>query len=111
MGETRAYEKDEKPMPLIQQIEYELPQVALLPTEWQMEIALVISKFIVAYDNTLTMTPAEQRAERDRELTAFQQRYRSDGSERQLVPKGGNDSAVHESAGGSAGAPDPIIEP
>jgi hypothetical protein len=30
-------------MPLIQQIEYELPQVALLPTEWQLEIAVVFS--------------------------------------------------------------------
>ena len=64
-------------MPLIQQIEFELPRIAELPTEWQMEIALVISKIVVAYDNTLTKTPDEQREERARELAAFQARFRS----------------------------------
>jgi hypothetical protein len=82
-------------MPLIQQIEYELPQIAMLPTEWQMEIAVVLSKFIVAYDNTLTKTPEEQRAERDRELAVFQERYRSlESSATDRKPEGGNGSAV-----------------
>jgi hypothetical protein len=42
-----------------------------------MEIALVLSKFIIAYDNTLIKTPEEQRAERDREIASFQERYQS----------------------------------
>jgi hypothetical protein len=95
-------------MPLIQQIEYELPQVALLPTEWQLEIAVAISKFIVAYDKTLTMTPGEQWAERDRELAAFHELYRSEGSERQgPKPAGGDGSAVHEGPAAEGGAPHP----
>ena len=64
-------------MPLIQQIEHELTLIADLPREWQMEIALVLSKFIVAYDNTLIKSVDEQRGERDRELAAFQERYQS----------------------------------
>jgi hypothetical protein len=64
-------------MSLIQQIEHELPLIAELPREWQMEVALVLSKFIVAYDNTLVKTDDEQRAERERELAAFQKRYQS----------------------------------
>ena len=64
-------------MPLIKQIEHELSLIADLPREWQMEVALVLSKFIIAYDNTLIKTPDEQRTERDRELAAFQERYQS----------------------------------
>ena len=51
--------------------------IAELPREWQMEIALVLGKFIVTYDNTLTKSGDELQAERDRELAAFQQRFHS----------------------------------
>lgn len=64
-------------MPLIRQIEHELPLIAELPREWQMEIALLLSRFIVAFDNTLTKTVEEQRIERERELATFRQRYTS----------------------------------
>lgn len=64
-------------MSLIQQIEFELPRIAELPVGWQLEIALVLSKFIAAFDTSLTKAEAEQNDERDRELTAFQERYRS----------------------------------
>ena len=73
-------------MPLIKQIEHELSLIADLPREWQMEIALVLSKFIVAYDNTLTKSVAEQQAERDRELATFQQRYQSWDPQRPRAP-------------------------
>jgi hypothetical protein len=64
-------------MPLIRQIEHELPLIAELPREWQLEIALVLSRFIVAYDNTLIKSEEEQRTERERELATFHRRYRS----------------------------------
>ena len=63
-------------MPLIKDIESELPLVAELPEEWQKDIALMLSKFVIAHDNTLIMTPDEQRAEREREISAFQLRYK-----------------------------------
>ena len=61
-------------MPLIKDIEGALPLIATLPDEWQKDIALVISNFVVAYDKSLTMTPQEQKAERDREIAAALQR-------------------------------------
>ena len=73
-------------MPLIKQIEHELSLIGDLPREWQMEIALVLSKFIVAYDNTLTKSVAEQQAERDRELAGFQERYKSWDPQRPRAP-------------------------
>lgn len=62
-------------MPLIQEIETELPLVAELPEEWQKDIALILSKIVIAYDNTLTMTPQEQKEHRDREMAVFQRRF------------------------------------
>lgn len=47
-----------------------MPLVAEIPVEWQKDIALVLSKFVLAYDTSLTMTPEEQKAERDREIKA-----------------------------------------
>jgi hypothetical protein len=73
-------------MPLITQIEHELPLIAELPREWQMEIALVLSKFIIAYDNMLIKTPEEQRAERDREIASFKERYQSWEPRRERAP-------------------------
>ena len=55
-------------MPLIKEIEGALPLIATLPDEWQKDIALVISKFVVAYDKSLTMTAEERKDERDREI-------------------------------------------
>jgi hypothetical protein len=55
-------------MPLIKEIEDVLPLMAELPEEWQKDLALVISKTMLAHDRTLTMTPAEQKADRDRDI-------------------------------------------
>lgn len=66
-------------MPLVEEIEKQLPLVAELPEDWQKDIALILSKFVVAYDNTLIMTPEEQRALRDREIDEFQQRLKLRG--------------------------------
>lgn len=57
-------------MPLIKEIDAALPMVAEMPVEWQKDIALVVSKFVLAYDKNLTMTREEQKAERDREIEA-----------------------------------------
>ncbi len=62
-----------------------LPLIATLPEEWQKDIALVVSKFVIAFDKSLTMTPEEQKAERDREIAAALQKswpVRDDQSER-----------------------------
>lgn len=94
-------------MPLIRQIEHELPLIAELPREWQMEIALVLSRFIVTFDNTLTKSVDEQRLDRERELAAFRQRYASWDVDLSGAPtsKGGpNDGVVHERAPGSPGS-------
>jgi hypothetical protein len=61
-------------MPLIKEIEGALPLIATLPDEWQKDIALVVSKFVIAYDKSLTMTAEEQKAERDREISAALER-------------------------------------
>ena len=55
-------------MPLIKEIEGALPLIATLPEAWQKDIALTISKFVIAYDKSLTMTPEAQKAGRDREI-------------------------------------------
>jgi hypothetical protein len=68
-------------MPLIKEIETELPLVAELPEDWQKDVALILSKIVVAYDNTLTMTPQEQKDHRDREIAAFQRRFGLNESE------------------------------
>lgn len=62
-------------MPLIKEIETELPLLAALPEEWQKDVALILSKVVIAYDHTLTKTPEEQKAQRDEELAAFRRRF------------------------------------
>jgi hypothetical protein len=62
-------------MPLIEAIEKELPLVAELPEEWQEDIALWLSRYIVAYDNSLTKSSEELRSLRDGEMKAFEQRF------------------------------------
>ena len=52
--------------------------IATLTDEWQKDIALTLTKFVVAYDKSLTMTPEEQKAERDREIADALQRIRFD---------------------------------
>lgn len=54
-------------MLLIKEIENKLPLVATLPEDWQKDVGLMPSLIIVAYDDTLTMTPDERRARRDRD--------------------------------------------
>lgn len=66
-------------MPLIKEIEGALPLIATLPEEWQKDIALTLTKFVIAFDKSLTMTPEEQKAERDREINDALQRTRLDG--------------------------------
>jgi len=61
-------------MPLIKEIEGALPLIVTLPEEWQKDIALFVSKVVIAYDKSLTMTPEEQKAERDREIEAALQK-------------------------------------
>ena len=61
-------------MPLIKEIERELPLIGSLPEEWQKDIALVLSKYLVAYDNKLTKSSKELKALRDEEMEAFQRR-------------------------------------
>jgi len=62
-------------MPLIKEIETALMEVAQLPESSQKEIAVAISRMVVMYDDTLTMTPAEQGAQRDNELESFRGRF------------------------------------
>jgi hypothetical protein len=62
-------------MPLIKEIEVELPLLAALPDEWQKDVAVILSRVVIAYDHTLTMSPDEQKARRDEELAAFQRRF------------------------------------
>lgn len=57
-------------MPLIKEIEGALPLIATLSEDWQMDIALAISKFVIANDPSLTMTPEEQNADRDLEIAS-----------------------------------------
>lgn len=68
-------------MPLIKEIENTLPLVARLPEDWQKDAALLLSKIVVAYDNTLTLSPAEQREQRDQQIEAFMRRYLKDDAE------------------------------
>lgn len=65
-------------MSLIKEIEVELRLVAALPDEWQRYIALLVSRVVVAYDNTLTKTPNDQQESLDRELLEFRQRFEID---------------------------------
>jgi hypothetical protein len=78
--------------------------VAEMPVEWQMDIALAISKFVLAYDKNLTMTLDEQKAERDREIEAAINHERRGagvtGRASDQNPEGRNDSAVQASAAG-----------
>lgn len=46
-------------MPLIKEFETYLPLVAELPKEWQKEIALLVSRMVIAYDNRLTKSSEE----------------------------------------------------
>jgi hypothetical protein len=64
-------------MPLIKDIQEALPFLAELPEEWQKNVALAITNIMVAYDNTLTMTPAEQRELRDKDISAALKRVKS----------------------------------
>jgi len=65
-------------MPLIKEIEGALPLIATLPEDWQKDIALFVSKVVIAYDRTLTMTTDEQKAERDREISEALQKLSPD---------------------------------
>jgi hypothetical protein len=62
-------------MPLIKAIEKELPLVAALPEEWQTDIALCLSRYVIAYDNRLTKSSEELRSLRDDEMKAFEKRF------------------------------------
>jgi len=65
-------------MPLIKEIEGALPLIATLPEDWQKDIVLFVSKVVIAYDRTLTMTPDEQKAERNREISEALQKLAPD---------------------------------
>jgi hypothetical protein len=62
-------------MPLIKEIEKELPLVAALPEDWQKDIALWLSRYVVAYDNSLTKSSEELQSLRDGEMKAFEKRF------------------------------------
>jgi hypothetical protein len=85
-------------MPLIKAIEKELPLVAELPEEWQKDIALWLSRYVVAYDNSLTKSSEELRSLRDEEIKAFEQRFGLKGNKCSASPiEAGvvKDSTVH----------------
>jgi hypothetical protein len=63
-------------MPLIKELEGALPMVATLPDEWQQDIVLLMTRLIIAFDKTLTMTAEEQKAERDREIAVAMEQAR-----------------------------------
>jgi len=65
-------------MPLIKEIDGALPLIANLPEEWQKDVAYTLTRFVVAYDKSLTMTAEEQKAERDREIADALERTRHD---------------------------------
>lgn len=62
-------------MPLIEEIEKELPLVSVLREEWQKEIALTLSKYLVACDDSLTKSSDELKDLREQELEAFRRRF------------------------------------
>jgi len=62
-------------MPLIKEIEKEIPFVAELPDDWQKDIALVLARYVIAYDNRLTKSSQELQALRDREIEEFRKRF------------------------------------
>ena len=68
-------------MPLIEEIETALLEVAELPHDQQKDIAVMISRMVMVFDDTLTKTVHEQGAQRDEELKAFRQHFASDQPE------------------------------
>lgn len=64
-------------MPLIKEIETALLEVTELPEDLQKDIAVMISRMVMVFDDTLTMTVRQQQAQRDTELESFRQRFAS----------------------------------
>ena len=62
-------------MPLLNDIEKQLPLVAELPDEWQKDIAIILSRHLVAYDDRLTKSSRELRELRDREIEDFNRHF------------------------------------
>jgi hypothetical protein len=62
-------------MPLIKEIETALLEVTELPADLQKDIAVMISRMVTAYDDTLTMTFREQWVRRESELKTFRERF------------------------------------
>jgi hypothetical protein len=62
-------------MPLIREIEKQMPLVADLPEEWQKDIAIILSRYVVAYNDRLTKSSKELQALRDREIEDFQKHF------------------------------------
>ena len=62
-------------MPLIKEIETALMKVTELPADLQKDIAVMISRMVMVYDDTLTMTVREQWVKRESELETFRQRF------------------------------------
>jgi hypothetical protein len=62
-------------MPLIKEIETALLEVAELPQDSQKDIAVMISRMVMVFDDSLTNTVREQWAQRDDELASFRMRF------------------------------------
>lgn len=62
-------------MPLIKEIETALREVTQLPDDLQKDIAVMISRMVMVFDDTLTKTVREQWVQRETELEWFRQRF------------------------------------
>jgi hypothetical protein len=62
-------------MPLIKEIKTALLEVAELPDDLQKDIAVMISRMVMVFDDTLTKSVREQWAQRETELESFRERF------------------------------------
>jgi hypothetical protein len=62
-------------MPLIKEIETCLLEVTELPQDLQKDVAVMISRMVMVYDDTLMKSVREQWTQRETELETFRQRF------------------------------------